>query len=95
VPQYIVLGNFAAKGIEDVSHAPNRDDAAMRMIKQAGGKAEIYYTMGEYDFVAVMEMPDDDSMLKFLLQMDRMRYVVTKTMKAWNEEEFTKIVSKL
>jgi uncharacterized protein with GYD domain len=95
VPRYIVLGNFAAKGIEDVAHAPNRDEAALNMIKQAGGKAEIYYTMGDYDFVAIMEMPDDDSMLKFLLRMDKMRYVVTRTMKAWNEAEFTKIVSQL
>jgi len=38
MPRYIVLGNFAAKGIEDVVHAPNRDEAAMRMIEEAGGR---------------------------------------------------------
>jgi uncharacterized protein with GYD domain len=95
VPRYIVLGNFAAKGIEDVVHAPKRDEAAMQLIEHAGGKAEFYYTLGEYDFVALIEMPDDESMLKFLLKIDRMRNVVTKTLKAWSESEFSRIVSEL
>jgi uncharacterized protein with GYD domain len=95
VSRYIVLGNFAAQGIEDVIEAPKRDEAARLLIEQAGGKAQIYYTLGEYDFVAVIEMPDDDSMLKFLLQIGRMRNVVTKTLKAWSESEFAGIVSRL
>jgi uncharacterized protein with GYD domain len=95
VPRYIVLGNFAAQGIEDVVDAPKRDEAARGLIEQAGGRAQIYYTFGEYDFVAIIEMPDDDSMLKFLLQIGRMRNVVTKTLKAWSESEFADIVSTL
>jgi len=37
-------------------------------------------------------MPNDESMLKFLLQIGSMGNVVTKTLKAWKESEFAKVV---
>ena len=45
--------------------------------------------------MAVIEMPDDDEMLKFLLQTGQMRNVVTKALKAWSETESAKVVSQL
>ncbi len=63
--------------------APKRDEEARRMIEQAGGKMQIYYTLGEYDFVAITEMPSDESMMKFLLQAGSLGNVLIKILKAW------------
>lgn len=92
VPQYICLGNFTQQGVRNFVDAPKRDESARRLIEQAGGNAQIYYTLGEYDFVVIIEMPNDESMLKFLLQIGSMGNVVTKTLKAWKESEFAKVV---
>lgn len=65
------------------------------MIEQAGGKMQLYYTLGEYDFVAIIEMPRDEDMLKFLLQVGSAGNVRTKTLKAWTESETHKVMSQL
>ncbi len=95
MPSYIILGNFTKKGIEKIADAPKRDEEARRLIEEAGGSLQLFYTMGDYDFVAIMEMPDDESMLKFLLQTLRGKKVVMKTLKAWTEQEFGEVVSRL
>lgn len=95
MPHYIILGNFTEQGIKNVRQVPKRDEEARRMIEQVGGKMQIYYTLGEFDFVAITEMPDDEAMMKFLLQAGSLGNVRTKTLKAWTESDSTKVISKL
>jgi uncharacterized protein with GYD domain len=95
MPHYIILGNFTEQGIKNVRQAPKRDEEARRMIEQAGGKMNIYYTLGEYDFVAMTEMSDDESIMKFLLQAGSLGNVRTKTLKAWTESDSKKVISQL
>lgn len=92
---YIILGNFTEQGIKNVRQVPKRDEEARRMIEQAGGKMKIYYTLGEYDFVAITEMPDDEVMMKFLLQAGSLGNVHTKTLKAWTEFDSAKVISQV
>jgi uncharacterized protein with GYD domain len=92
---YIILGNFTEQGIKNVRQVPKRDEEARRMIEQAGGKMQIYYTLGEYDFVAITEMPDDEAMMKFLLQTGSLGNVRTKTLKAWTEFDSAKVISQV
>lgn len=92
---YIILGNFTEQGIKNVRQVPKRDEEARRMIEQAGGKMKIYYTLGEYDFVAITEMPDDEVMMKFLLQAGSLGNVRTKTLKAWTESDSAKVISQV
>jgi uncharacterized protein with GYD domain len=92
---YIILGNFTEQGIKNVRQVPKRDEEARRMIEQAGGKMQIYYTLGEYDFVAITEMPDDEVMMKFLLQAGSLGNVRTKTLKAWTESDSAKVISQV
>ena len=93
MPHYIVLGNYTEQGIRNVKDSVKRDEDARHMIERAGGKMQLYYTLGEYDFVAVLEMPSDESLLKFLLQVGQGGNVRTKTLKAWSEPEAHKAMS--
>jgi uncharacterized protein with GYD domain len=95
MPHYIILGNFTEQGIKNVRQVPKRDDETRRMIEKVGGKMQIYYTLGEYDFVAITEMPDDEAMMKFLLQAGSLGNVRTKTLKAWTESDSTKVISQI
>jgi uncharacterized protein with GYD domain len=93
VPFYIVLGNFTEQGIKNLRDIAKRDENARRAIEQAKGKMQLYYTLGEYDFVAVIDMPNDESMMKFLLQVGSLGNVRTKTLKAWTESEAARLIS--
>jgi len=53
----------------------------------------LYYTLGEYDFVGIVEVPSDEDVAKILLCLGSMGNIRTKTMKAWTEPEFAKMLS--
>lgn len=95
MPHYIILGNYTEQGIRRVKDSIKRDEEARRMIEHAGGKVQQYYTLGEYDFVAVLEMPTDESLLKALLEIGQAGNVRTKTLRAWSEPEAHKVMSQL
>ena len=92
---YIILGSYTEQGIKNVMDSPKRDEEARHMIEKSGGKMQLYYTMGEYDFIAIIEMRSDEDLARFLLQVGRSGNVRTKTLKAWSESEIHKVMSQL
>jgi uncharacterized protein with GYD domain len=51
--------------------------------------------MGEYDFIAIIDMPDEESMVKYLLKAYQARYITINTLRAWDDTEFAEMVSEL
>lgn len=91
--RFIILGNFTEQGIKNIKDVSKRDESARRMIEEAGGKMQLYYTLGEYDFIAIIELPKDEDIVKFLFQVGSLGNVRTKTLKAWSESEISDIAS--
>ncbi len=52
-------------------------------------------TMGEYDMVVVCEAPDDEAVARVALQLGMTGTLHTKTMKAFPEAEYRKIIGSL
>lgn len=93
---YIMLANWTEQGIRNVKDAPGRLDAAKKAIKDLGGEFKTFYlTMGEYDMVAIYEAPDDNVAAKFALKLGTQGNVRTRTLKAFAETEYRKLISSL
>ena len=92
---YIVLGKWTEQGIRNVKDAPKRIEKTRQMIEKVGGKMQLYYTFGEYDFVLIVEVPNDEAMLKNLLWLGSLGNVRTTTLKAWTESDGTKVIRQL
>jgi uncharacterized protein with GYD domain len=90
---FVVLGNWTEQGIKKVSDAPERIKETRGMIEKAGGKMQIFYTAGKYDFVMTVEIPKDDDLMAILLCLGSMGNIRTTTMKAWTESEGAKILT--
>jgi uncharacterized protein with GYD domain len=90
---FIVLGNWTEQGIKNIQEAPNRIKITHAMVEKAGGKMQLYYTLGEFDFVMVIDAPSDDAIASILLCLGSMGNVRTRTLKAWTEEEGAKILT--
>jgi len=90
---FVILGNWTDQGIKNVAAAPERIKAARGMIEKAGGKMQLFTTMGEYDLVMIVEMPKDEDLAAILLCIGSMGNIRTKTMKAWTEAEAAKILT--
>jgi uncharacterized protein with GYD domain len=93
LPVFVVLGNWTDQGIRNVTQVPKRAKVANDMVEKAGGKMQTYYTLGKYDFVAIIEVPKDEDLMAILLCLGSMGNIRTTTMKAWTEAEATKIIS--
>ena len=97
MPGYVVLYKYTQKGLADVRGDFERSIGRKEAAEKRGFRViGIWYTMGQYDCVAVVEAPDDQALAAGLLAGGAAQgYYTTQTMRAFSEEEFAAIVSKL
>jgi uncharacterized protein with GYD domain len=93
---YISLINWTDKGIANVKDAPARMDAAQALARQMGGEMkQIFLTMGGYDLVAIIEMPNDEAAAQYALRSAAGGSIRTTTLRAFDEATCRKIVGSL
>jgi uncharacterized protein with GYD domain len=56
---------------------------------------QLYYTLGEYDFIMVLDVPDDKTIVTILVWLGSKGNVRTKTLKAWTEDEAAKVLAEI
>jgi uncharacterized protein with GYD domain len=95
MPAFVVLGNWTDEGFKNAKDAPNRIKDTHRAVAEAGGKMQLYYTLGEYDFIMIIDMPDDKAIMKILIWLGSKGNVRTKTLKAWTEDEAAKALAEM
>lgn len=96
MPTYIMLFGWTQKGIENVKESPARLDAARKACQEAGGELkEFYTTMGRYDGVVVLELPNDEAAAKVAIAVGSGGNVRTETLRAFTEDEYRRIIAGL
>ena len=96
MPRYIALMKLTEKGIMVIKNAPQRIEQATAGIEALGGKMVDFYTvMGDYDYVAIAEFPNDEAGMTFLLTLGSLGNVRTTTLRAFNKQEFGELVKKI
>jgi uncharacterized protein with GYD domain len=94
MPIYISLLRFTQQGITAIKQGPSRMDAAKQAYKRAGGELKTFYiTLGQYDAIAIAELPDDETAATFSLSLGAQGNVRSETLRAFSEAEYRKIVS--
>lgn len=92
---FVVLGNWTDIGFKNTKDAPSRIKETHKRVKEAGGKMQLYYTLGEYDFIMIIDVPDDKVIMKVLVWLGSKGNVRTKTLKAWTEDEAAKVLAEM
>jgi uncharacterized protein with GYD domain len=93
---YIVLGHFSDQGIRSVKDTTKRADAAKELAKKLGATMkEVYWTIGRYDVVALVEAPDDSAVIAFGLNTGKAGNLRTETLRAFTQTEMDAILSKV
>lgn len=96
MPAYITLYKLTDQGIKNIKDAPGRIEEAIKGFEAMGGKLTGFYAvMGEYDYVAIGELPSDEIAMTFALAVGSAGNVRSTSLKAFNKEEFGEIVKKL
>jgi len=96
MPTYVSLVRFTDQGIRNIKDAPERIAAVEKLFGQVGARmSELYLTMGRYDYVAVMEAPDDETATKAALALGSLGNIRTETLRAYARPEIGKIIGGL
>ncbi len=96
MPSYLILANLTDQGIRNIKEGPQRLDAFKQAVQAAEGRVIFFYmTMGEYDYAAVVEVPDDETAGRILLQLGSLGNVRSTSLKAFTEEEYRRMIAAL
>ena len=95
MPTYIVLASFTEQGIRNIKDSPKRADAFKDMAKKVRSTVKRrYWTLGQYDFVAIVEAPDDVTMTALGLSTGKLGNVRTQTLRAFSAADMKGILDK-
>ena len=96
MPTYIALSNFTGNGIHGIKDTTKRADAVAQAAAKFGAKmTQIYWTLGSFDIVAIIDAPDDASATAFALSIGAAGHVRTQTLRAFDRAEMDGILAKM
>jgi uncharacterized protein with GYD domain len=93
---YVSLGNLKSTAFEKFDSIEDRDKKAKKIIESLGGKMiALYYTFGRYDFVAIVDMPSKENMVKFISIIAKFGTVQTETLETVSPDIIYKIAKEV
>ncbi len=96
MPTYVSLLNWTGQGIKNVKETTKRSKAFLdRAGKMKVKVKDIYWTMGHYDVVVIMEAPDDEAISRLMLHEGALGNVKSETLRAFSAQEMTQILKEM
>lgn len=88
MPTYIVLANLTDQGARTMEDLRRRLENARATFRSHGAELkEIYFAMGQYDYVVVAHAPDDETITRVSLAVSGQGNVRTNTFRVFTETE--------
>ncbi|HEX6494522.1 MAG TPA: GYD domain-containing protein [Acidobacteriaceae bacterium] len=96
MPTYIAMVKWTQQGLKDIKDSASRLDVARKNFESAGVTIKDFYmVMGRYDNIAIMEAPDDASVAVAMLKADSLGSITSETCRAFTEDEYRQIISRV
>ncbi len=96
MPTYIALMNWTDQGIRTAKDTVHRRDQADALAQKHGASIEqVYWTVGPYDLVSILQAPDEESATAMVLELGSAGNLRTLTLRAYDREEMSGIVQRL
>jgi|SRR5215213_9185675 uncharacterized protein with GYD domain len=96
MPTYITLMNWTDQGVRTAKDTVQRRDQADALAQKHGASIEqVYWTVGPYDIVTIVEAPDDESATAMLLELATAGNLRTTTLRAYGRDEMSGIIQRL
>jgi uncharacterized protein with GYD domain len=93
---YVVLASYTDQGLRNVKETTKRVEAYQARAQKAGVTTkEIYWTLGQYDIVVIVEAPNEEAVTSVLFSAGSLGNVRTQTLRAFSAEEMGRIISKM
>ena len=88
MPLYVMLSNLTAQGVQTLKANPDRLREVNRDIEELGAKVlHQWATLGPYDFINVVEAPDDATIARVSVELGARGSAKLQTMSALTIDE--------
>jgi uncharacterized protein with GYD domain len=92
----VLLASYTDQGIRNIKDTTKRADAFRALAKHMGAHVkDIYWTLGAYDLVAIIEAADEVVITALSLALAKSGNVRTQTLKAYGQAEMDGILAKV
>jgi uncharacterized protein with GYD domain len=92
---YLMLTNLTDEGRKTVKEKPERIKEVSKEVEKMGVKVISQYALlGAYDFVNILEAPDNQTIAKVALELGARGTLQTTTLAALSIDEFIKMLKK-
>ena len=97
MPKYVVLYNLTEQGAKNIKHSMREQgEACDKSLDALGCKVlGTYATMGEFDFLAIIDSPSREAIMEYLLGVAANGTLTTTTLPAFTWGEFMEMTDKL
>lgn len=83
MPTYVMLTNLTPEGVQTLKSNPNRVSEVNKEVEQLGVKVKDQWaTLGQYDFITVVEAPDDATMARVSIELGSRGTMSSQTLAA-------------
>jgi uncharacterized protein with GYD domain len=95
VAKYILLSTLTNEGLTTIKNKPQRIKEVNKEVEKYGVKVvEQYATLGPYDFVSLVEAPDNDAVFKMSIELGSRGTVKILSMPSMTIDAFIESVKK-
>lgn len=94
---FVSLMKFTDQGIRNVKDTSERAKSFMETAESKFGVKvkELFWTLGEYDLITIMDSPDEETITALTLYLSTLGNVRTQTTRAFSSGEMYTILSKI
>jgi uncharacterized protein with GYD domain len=90
MPTYVMLTNLTSDGVRTLKNNPGRVAEVNKEVEQIGAKVLAQYaTLGQYDFVTIVEAPDEQTMAKVSVELGSRGTMTSQTLAAMPADELS------
>jgi uncharacterized protein with GYD domain len=91
---FICFLNWTDQGAKNAKDVVNRYQRSKALVEKLGGRMlSAYVTTGQYDVVVTVEMPNGETMLKYVAAIGASGNARTTTVRGYTPEEFSKLAA--
>ncbi len=93
---YMFLGSFTDQGLRAVKDTTQRAEDVRVLAKQMGVTVkDIYWTLGQYDVVVIIDAPDETAAIALSLSVSALGNVRYQTIRAFSATEADKVLGRM
>jgi uncharacterized protein with GYD domain len=86
---FIMLTNLTPDGVKTLKNNPSRVQEVNKEVEQLGVKVvDQWATLGQYDFITVVDAPDESTMAKVSIELGSRGTMTSQTLAAIPAEDF-------